>query len=186
MTVPLWCSRSARSSPAGSASRRSSCGRDSTGSTTSSSRSSPTLEGRPTADAEHTLTGSRSCLILPSVARRRCSASSLAWRLYPADGLDARTTRSGRALPGAAPRCWPTSTTSTSSTTAPSSGRSPGSRASSGGGRHPRHRRRGALGAFLTELTGDVGRFTTTGNVRNYALYFFLGVVAPVLAGSCF
>ena len=32
--------------------------------------------------------------------------------------------------------------------------------------------------AFLTELTGDVGRFTTTGNVRNYALYFFLGVVA--------
>ncbi len=32
-------------------------------------------------------------------------------------------------------------------------------------------------GAFLTELTGDVGRFSTTGNVRNYALYFFLGVV---------
>jgi NADH-quinone oxidoreductase subunit L len=32
-------------------------------------------------------------------------------------------------------------------------------------------------GAFLTELTGDLGRFTTTGNVRNYALYFFLGVV---------
>ncbi len=32
-------------------------------------------------------------------------------------------------------------------------------------------------GAFLTELTGDIGRFTTTGNVRNYALYFFLGVV---------
>ena len=34
------------------------------------------------------------------------------------------------------------------------------------------------VGAFLTELTGDVGRFSTTGNVRNYALYFFLGVVA--------
>ncbi|HEX6904631.1 MAG TPA: NADH-quinone oxidoreductase subunit L [Thermoanaerobaculia bacterium] len=33
------------------------------------------------------------------------------------------------------------------------------------------------VGAFLTELTGDVGRFTTTGNVRNYALYFFVGVV---------
>ncbi|HEY9421084.1 MAG TPA: NADH-quinone oxidoreductase subunit L [Thermoanaerobaculia bacterium] len=33
------------------------------------------------------------------------------------------------------------------------------------------------FGASLTELTGDVGRFTTTGNVRNYALYFFLGVV---------
>ncbi|HEX2644305.1 MAG TPA: NADH-quinone oxidoreductase subunit L, partial [Thermoanaerobaculia bacterium] len=33
-------------------------------------------------------------------------------------------------------------------------------------------------GAFLTELTGDVGRFSTTGNVRNYALYFFLGVIA--------
>jgi NADH-quinone oxidoreductase subunit L len=33
------------------------------------------------------------------------------------------------------------------------------------------------FGAFLTELTGDVGRFSTTGNVRNYALYFFLGVI---------
>ncbi|MEA2603448.1 MAG: NADH-quinone oxidoreductase subunit [Acidobacteriota bacterium] len=33
------------------------------------------------------------------------------------------------------------------------------------------------FGAFLTELTGDVGRFTTTGNVRGYALYFFVGVV---------
>lgn len=32
--------------------------------------------------------------------------------------------------------------------------------------------------AFVTELTGDVARFSTTGNVRNYALYFFLGVVA--------
>jgi NADH-quinone oxidoreductase subunit L len=31
--------------------------------------------------------------------------------------------------------------------------------------------------AFLTELTGDIGRFSTTGNVRNYALYFFLGVI---------
>jgi IMP dehydrogenase len=34
------------------------------------------------------------------------------------------------------------------------------------------------VGAFLVELTGDLGRFSTTGNVRNYALYFFLGVVA--------
>ncbi len=34
------------------------------------------------------------------------------------------------------------------------------------------------LGAALTELTGDVARFSTTGNVRNYALYFFLGVLA--------
>jgi NADH-quinone oxidoreductase subunit L len=33
-------------------------------------------------------------------------------------------------------------------------------------------------GAALTELTGDLGRFSTTGNVRNYALYFFLGVIA--------
>jgi NADH-quinone oxidoreductase subunit L len=33
------------------------------------------------------------------------------------------------------------------------------------------------FGAFLTELTGDVGRMSTTGNVRNYALYFFLGVI---------
>jgi NADH-quinone oxidoreductase subunit L len=32
-------------------------------------------------------------------------------------------------------------------------------------------------GAWLTELTGDLGRLTTTGNVRNYALYFFLGVL---------
>jgi NADH-quinone oxidoreductase subunit L len=34
------------------------------------------------------------------------------------------------------------------------------------------------VGAFLTEITGDLGRLTTTGNVRNYALYFFLGVLA--------
>jgi NADH-quinone oxidoreductase subunit L len=34
------------------------------------------------------------------------------------------------------------------------------------------------LGAYLTRLFGDFGRLTTTGNVRNYALYFFLGVVA--------
>ena len=33
------------------------------------------------------------------------------------------------------------------------------------------------LGAYLTRLFGDFGRLTTTGNVRNYALYFFLGVV---------
>jgi NADH-quinone oxidoreductase subunit L len=31
--------------------------------------------------------------------------------------------------------------------------------------------------AFLTELAGDLGRFSTTGNVRNYALYFFAGVM---------
>ncbi|MEO8276935.1 MAG: NADH-quinone oxidoreductase subunit L [Thermoanaerobaculia bacterium] len=31
--------------------------------------------------------------------------------------------------------------------------------------------------AFLTELAGDLGRFTTTGNVRQYALYFFGGVL---------
>jgi NADH-quinone oxidoreductase subunit L len=34
------------------------------------------------------------------------------------------------------------------------------------------------VGAFVTELAGDLGRFSTTGNVRNYALYFFLGLVA--------
>ncbi len=33
------------------------------------------------------------------------------------------------------------------------------------------------VGAFLTELVGDLGRFSTTGNVRNYALYFFAGVL---------
>ena len=33
------------------------------------------------------------------------------------------------------------------------------------------------VAAFLTEITGDLGRFTTTGNVRNYALYFFAGVM---------
>jgi len=33
------------------------------------------------------------------------------------------------------------------------------------------------VGAFLIELTGDLGRFSTTGNVRNYALYFFAGAL---------
>jgi NADH-quinone oxidoreductase subunit L len=33
------------------------------------------------------------------------------------------------------------------------------------------------VGAFLAELTGDLGRLSTTGNVRNYALYFFAGLV---------
>jgi NADH-quinone oxidoreductase subunit L len=33
------------------------------------------------------------------------------------------------------------------------------------------------VAAFLVELTGDLGRFTTTGNVRNYALYFFVGLL---------
>jgi NADH-quinone oxidoreductase subunit L len=30
---------------------------------------------------------------------------------------------------------------------------------------------------FLARLSGDLGRFSTTGNVRNYALYFFAGVL---------
>ncbi len=34
-----------------------------------------------------------------------------------------------------------------------------------------------ALG-WVTELAGEGGRLTTTGNVRSYALYFFLGVLA--------
>ncbi|MDX1632106.1 MAG: proton-conducting transporter membrane subunit, partial [Thermoanaerobaculia bacterium] len=33
------------------------------------------------------------------------------------------------------------------------------------------------VGAFLVELTGDLGRFSTTGNVRNYALYFFVALL---------
>ncbi len=33
------------------------------------------------------------------------------------------------------------------------------------------------VGAFVTELTGDLGRFTTTGNVRHYALYVAGGIV---------
>jgi NADH:ubiquinone oxidoreductase subunit 5 (subunit L)/multisubunit Na+/H+ antiporter MnhA subunit len=33
------------------------------------------------------------------------------------------------------------------------------------------------VAAFLTEITGDLGRFTTTGNVRHYALYFFVGLL---------
>jgi NADH-quinone oxidoreductase subunit L len=33
------------------------------------------------------------------------------------------------------------------------------------------------VGAFVVELTGDLGRFTTTGNVRNYALYFFVSLL---------
>ena len=32
-------------------------------------------------------------------------------------------------------------------------------------------------GAAATELTGEFGRLSTTGNVRTYALYFFLGVI---------
>jgi NADH-quinone oxidoreductase subunit L len=32
--------------------------------------------------------------------------------------------------------------------------------------------------AFLVELAGDLLRFLQTGNVRNYALGFFLGLVA--------
>ena len=32
--------------------------------------------------------------------------------------------------------------------------------------------------AFFAEMTGDLLRFTTTGNVRNYALYFLLGLLA--------
>ncbi|HEV7517752.1 MAG TPA: NADH-quinone oxidoreductase subunit L [Thermoanaerobaculia bacterium] len=31
--------------------------------------------------------------------------------------------------------------------------------------------------AFLTDVTGHAGRLTTTGNIRNYALYFFLGIL---------
>ena len=36
-------------------------------------------------------------------------------------------------------------------------------------------------GAFIVELTGDALRFLQTGNVRNYALTFLLGIVALVL-----
>ena len=36
-------------------------------------------------------------------------------------------------------------------------------------------------GAFLVELAGDLLRFLQTGNVRNYALTFFLGLVALML-----
>ena len=36
-------------------------------------------------------------------------------------------------------------------------------------------------GAFLVELAGDVLRFLQTGNVRNYALTFFLGVIGLML-----
>src|SRR4029079_5584529 len=30
---------------------------------------------------------------------------------------------------------------------------------------------------FVTDVTGHAGRLTTTGNIRNYALYFFLGIL---------
>ena len=36
-------------------------------------------------------------------------------------------------------------------------------------------------GAFLVELAGDLLRFLQTGNVRNYALTFLLGIVALLL-----
>jgi NADH-quinone oxidoreductase subunit L len=32
-------------------------------------------------------------------------------------------------------------------------------------------------GPFIARLAGDVLRFTTTGNVRNYLLYFFVGLL---------
>jgi NADH-quinone oxidoreductase subunit L len=35
--------------------------------------------------------------------------------------------------------------------------------------------------AFMVELAGDFLRFLQTGNVRNYALTFFLGLVALLL-----
>jgi NADH-quinone oxidoreductase subunit L len=35
--------------------------------------------------------------------------------------------------------------------------------------------------AFIIELVGDALRFLQTGNVRNYALTFLLGIVALVL-----
>ena len=35
--------------------------------------------------------------------------------------------------------------------------------------------------AFLVELTGDLLRFLQTGNVRNYALSLFLGLVGLVV-----
>ena len=36
-------------------------------------------------------------------------------------------------------------------------------------------------GAFLVELVGDILRFLQTGNVRNYALTFLIGIVALLL-----
>ena len=36
-------------------------------------------------------------------------------------------------------------------------------------------------GAFLVELVGDLLRFLQTGNVRNYALGLFLGLIALML-----
>jgi hypothetical protein len=36
-------------------------------------------------------------------------------------------------------------------------------------------------GAFMVELTGDLLRFLQTGNARNYALTFLLGLVALLL-----
>jgi NADH-quinone oxidoreductase subunit L len=40
----------------------------------------------------------------------------------------------------------------------------------------------GALhaGAFVTEVVGDLGRFSTTGNARHYLFYFFVGVLVLV------
>ncbi len=61
-----------------------------------------------------------------------------------------------------------------------SSGRSPRCRASSGRWSTSwSSTARSTSAPSSTELTGDLGRLTTTGNVRNYALYFFAG------AGRC-
>ena len=43
------------------------------------------------------------------------------------------------------------------------------------------HRRHPERRAFLVELAGDFLRFLQTGNVRNYALTFFLGLIALLL-----
>jgi NADH-quinone oxidoreductase subunit L len=37
-----------------------------------------------------------------------------------------------------------------------------------------------SLGAYLVALAGDLLRFFQTGNVRNYALMFFVGVIVFV------
>jgi hypothetical protein len=49
------------------------------------------------------------------------------------------------------------------------------------GRRRADHRRSPERRGFLVELTGDFLRFLQTGNVRNYALTFLLGLIALLL-----
>ena len=176
MTVPLWIlaagavvagfvgvAEGARASP--------------TGSTTSWRRSSRCFRaaGR---GAEHEMSAGMEWVLILIALAVAVAGIFTAWQIYGGDRGAGQGAGRGPSASRASTGCWPTSTTSTRSTTGlivrPLAALS-------------RFFWKvvdtfvidGAInaGAFVTELAGDVARFTTTGNVRNYALYFFLGVI---------